>query len=146
MRDVPGKRRDGVQLSEVLLFAEVGAPPLVVSGASNPGGASPSNQPASAVVDGDTSTKWFDASIATAGASTLVIELAAAAPLLEYEIFSANDNTKRDPTAWTLERRRADGAGWELMSAVSGVVPPDARRAGYGLMLASARSSRRRRR
>ena len=126
-----------MQLSEVKLYAAAGAPPLVVSAASNKGGASPPNQPASAAVDGDTSTKWFDSSMVTANATTLVIELAAASPLREFELFTANDNIKRDPTAWRLERRRPDG-DWELMSEASGVVPPDARKASYGRMQASS--------
>lgn len=95
LRDIDGKRRDGLQLSEINLFDDTGAQ-LTIDTASNPGGVSPNKrQKASSAIDGLKSTKWFDASIITLGSSELRLTLPAATQLLEYELFTANDNIKR---------------------------------------------------
>ena len=96
-----GAETDGVQLAGITLL-DAGGSPLSPSGASGAGSA---NQPPSHLADANDETKWFDPGFATAGSSAVVITLASPARLGFYELTTANDVAKRDPTDWTLERK-----------------------------------------
>ena len=93
---------DGVQLAGITLL-DAGGSPLSPSGASGAGSA---NQPPSHLADANDETKWFDPAFATAGSSAVVITLASPARLGFYELTTANDVEKRDPTDWKLARIR----------------------------------------
>jgi len=85
LRDIDGKRRDGLQLSEVTLYDNTGAQ-LTIDTASNPGGVSPNKrQKASSAIDGLKSTKWFDASIIPLGSSELRLTLPAGAHTVQLQ-------------------------------------------------------------
>ena len=96
-----GAETDGVQLAGITLL-DAGGAPLSPSGASGAGSA---NQPPSHLADANDETKWFDPGFATAGSSAVVITLPSPARLGFYELTTANDVEKRDPTDWTLERK-----------------------------------------
>ena len=127
---------DGVQVSEITLYS-AGADPraLTVAIALNPGGVRTARlQGAPAAVDGSLVTKWFDGSFASSGTSKLLLQLTAdfgPEPVRSYQLFTGNDNPRRDPTEWTLEVREA-GNKWRLVDVASGVVPPSERRSAYG--------------
>ena len=135
LRFLPSKAPDGIQLSEVTLFGPDGGQ-LPILAATNPGGQNTNpNQPAGAAVDGLLRTKWFDAAMVARGQSTLQLQLAAPSTLYAYELWTGNDNTKRDPVSWRVERLEEDGA-WREMSRVVAFYPPVARRASYGRLAA----------
>ena len=90
-----------MQLAGITLL-DAGGSPLSPSGASGAGSA---NQPPSHLADANDETKWFDPGFATAGSSAVVITLPSPARLGFYELTTANDVEKRDPTDWTLERK-----------------------------------------
>ena len=134
LRYLPSRTPDGIQLSEVTLFGPDGGQ-LPILAATNPGGQNINpSQPAGAAVDGLLRTKWFDAAMVTRGQSTLQLLLSAPSTLYAYELWTANDNTKRDPVSWRLERLE-DGA-WRELSRVVAFHPPVARRASYGRLAA----------
>jgi hypothetical protein len=108
------------------------------------------HQSAHAAVDGSLATKWFDGSLAARSESRLVLGLPTSAPpVAAYSFVTANDNPKRDPTAWTFEVHeaptaagRSGGGGgggsggsaaamWRTLDVADGVAPPDERRSEY---------------
>ena len=135
LRYLPSRTPDGIQLSEVSLFGPDGGQ-MPILAATNPGGQNINpSQPAGAAVDGLLRTKWFDAAMVTRGQSTLQLQLAAPGTLYAYELWTANDNTKRDPVSWRVEQLEEDGA-WRELSRVVAFYPPVARRASYGRLAA----------
>ncbi|KAL1511003.1 hypothetical protein AB1Y20_005828 [Prymnesium parvum] len=142
---------DGIQLAELSLYSSRGRPVEGVT-AENPGGlALTPFQRSHAVVDGLLSTKWFDGAMGRANRSVLLLRRERAAQngseettpclpaascslgddVVEYEFFTANDNPRRDPCSWLVERQTAGGA-WELLSEVHAFSPPLARKASFG--------------
>ena len=104
LRFLPSGAQDGIQLSEVALFGPDGGK-LPILAATNPGGQNTNpSQPAGAAVDGLLQTKWFDTAIVASGQSTLQLQLAAPSTLYAYELWTGNDNTKRDPVSWRVEQ------------------------------------------
>ena len=104
----PAAGEGGIQLSEVKLFDAEGNQ-VEVFNFSNPGGQNPSNQPPSMLFDGETSTKWMDYHSFSETGSAL-LNLSAMAFPASYQLFTANDQDRRDPTAWTLSARSV--CGW----------------------------------
>ena len=114
LRGSEGKHpSDGVQLAEVMLYS--GSMRLLRSrSAVNPGGTCPHRrQEAASVIDGMLSTKWVDTAMGTsANKSVLVLHFDTAEQgnrpdpssldpsNLQYELFTANDNPRRDPVSW----------------------------------------------
>ena len=136
-----GKPADGIQLSEIKLF-DAANQPIAVSLALNPNGERPvHHQAAPAAVDGSLQTKWFDASIVSRGESRVVLMVQSSAPAVaSYQLFTANDNPRRDPTSWTLQLQTATGGGdggsiWRTIDVADGVEPPEGRREAYGMRL-----------
>ncbi|KAL1511010.1 hypothetical protein AB1Y20_005840 [Prymnesium parvum] len=148
---------DGIQLAELSLYSSRGRPVEGVT-AENPGGlALTPFQRSHAVVDGLLSTKWFDGAMGRANRSVLLLRRERAAQngseettpclpaascslgddVVEYEFFTANDNPRRDPCSWLVERQTAGGA-WELLSEVHAFSPPLARKASFGRFQLSA--------
>ena len=105
LRFLPSRAPDGIQLSEVALFGPDGGQ-LPILATTNPGGQNTNpSQLAGAAVDGLLQTKWFDAAIVESGQSTLQLQLAAPSRSCElsYELWTGNDNTKRDPVSWRVD-------------------------------------------
>ena len=152
---VRGPSVDGIQLAEIELFDADGAK-ISVTFAGNPDGsnegcygsngvgAAPAcagnpNQMADKLVDGaigDGTAKWYDYHIVPeaegTGRSQVWLTLSAPAAIASYQLYTANDNIKRDPTDWELALVRPDGVpAVEVISAVSGYTPPECRYCAY---------------
>lgn len=161
LRPFRSQPADGIQLAEVVLYGPQLAV-LPIANVANPAGSQPSEgQSAGRVADGELSTKWMDAHFgseasvesydgdtdgvavgdsdgvtrtrATSGASQLVLELDAPHEVTAYELFTGNDNPKRDPTSWVLYRLSESRAAWIEISRVDGANPPLQRKASYGI-------------
>ena len=124
--------RDGMQLSEITLYAADDSEIQVVT-SLNPGGQQPSaRQGPSAACDGSLATKWFDSSLKESGSVKLLLQVAPGAlPVASYGLFTANDNPRRDPSRWTLDVRDEGAGAWHLIDSAEGVVPPTERHAAY---------------
>ena len=120
---VRGPNADGIALSEIGLFDAAGATIAVVD-ATNPGGDNYGNSP-SKLVDGNTDGKWYDYEFSVSGQSVVVLSLATPAVVASYQMTSAKDVPKRDPTDWRFGIQRADGS-FEVLSVVTAADPPDA--------------------
>ena len=87
---------------------------LALASVNNPDGESPgAGEGPSNLLDGSTKTKWLDLKFSVNGQSVLVIELKEPALVGAYELFTANDDSNRDPSAWTFEVER-DGK-WQKL-------------------------------
>ena len=166
-----GPAEDGVQLSEVKLYGEDGEVVPIID-VTNPGGTNPNGRTPSKLIDGDNTTKWFDAwtgtnalgleyiartcpaVYATDGpCSRIVFSLAQPTRIVRYEMLTANDVVKRDPVAWKFGILRGydpaagddTAATFELLSQVDTDAPPDGRFSSYGVEFATNRRRRRRR-
>ena len=53
-------------------------------------------------------------------------------PVVADQLFTANDNPRRDPVSWTVEWRAPGAAEWELLSDVRSFSPTLDRKSGYG--------------
>ena len=121
---------DAISLSEVKLYGTgpvsstlSGTPPLawdVMSDATNPGGSNPQNQQAPQAIDSYLSTKWLDFNGApgSRGYSILEVSLAGVSTVTEYQLFTANDNPKRDPITWDLYAQDNATSQWHKISHV----------------------------
>ena len=128
-----------LQLQEVELFS--GMELVDVVAAANPYGRSVNGQYATRSIDGnkvDRWSKWLDVNHNVRGNSTLVLELASSAELVDrYDLWTANDLPhRRDPITWKVYREAA--GGWELVDRQVNVLPPLARFASYGGFLLSS--------
>ena len=105
------------------LYDASGAP-IAIVGASNPGGDSPTAQPAwPNIADNDTATKWMDATVlGTDGSvtSTLSLELNGTQAVDRYELLTANDNPRRDPISWVFGLLHSN-TSFEVLSEVTEV-------------------------
>ena len=128
-------REKGVQLSEVRLFDAGGQ--LVVADVTNPAGwagsrgsnQNPAQLPAS-LIDGDTSTKWFDGALEDNGQSVLELTLADSSKVAtSLRLFTANDVDKRDPVSWKVEGKTV--CGWGVIGSGTDESAPTARMAQY---------------
>ena len=116
-----------MQLAEVKLWADDGSQ-ISVARAVNVGGEAPyPGQVASRSIDGSTSTKWTDMNFLTNGYSLLELTLDAATKVSEFELFTANDNTKRDPVSWTFGGAQQSGGPYEMFRSVQSYVVPEDR-------------------
>jgi len=127
------KASDAVQLSDVVLWTDDPAVAAPIFQTTNPGGRNPPNQGPFEATDRKNHTKWVDTNFATQSPplSELRITLAADVAVHAYELFTANDASKRDPTSWTFEVRDSDG-NWRVLSAKHAVSPPLKRMTSYG--------------
>ena len=125
----------GVQLSEVRLFGAGGQ--LVVADITNPAGwagsrgsnQNPAQLPAS-LIDGDTSTKWFDGALEDNGQSVLELTLADSSKVAtSLRFFTANDVIKRDPVSWKVEGKTV--CGWAVIGSGTDVSAPTERMEQY---------------
>ena len=93
---------DGVQLGG-LRFLDVGEVPLRIASISNPGGTSPRHKGADQLLDPSSRGKWFDSNFTRAAHSVLLITLMANDPFpAQFELITANDASKRDPSDWQV--------------------------------------------
>ena len=105
---------------------------LKVAAASNPLGIQMAGEGAIKAVDGDRSSKWFDAAFGANGQkSTLVLTLEAPAVVGGYELFTPKDVPKRDVVSWSVTSIAADGTRTPY-DEVSGYTPPVGREAPFG--------------
>lgn len=125
-----------LQLQEVRLYAPCKDTPLHIHKATNPGGRSPNSQPVTDLVDGnleDASSKWVDLSFNNPNPiSTLILQLDEPASVDRYELFTANDVPKRDPTEWQMYRKPIGSGDWQLVASQA-FDPPVARHTSYGV-------------
>lgn len=125
-------RDEGVQLSEVQLFGAGGQ--LLVEEVTNAAGSrgtspNPAQGPAS-LIDGDTSTKWFDGAFEANAQSVLELTLADSSQVAtSFRFFTANDVDKRDPVSWLVEGKTV--CGWGVIGSGTDVAAPTARMAQY---------------
>ena len=126
---------DCMQLSDIALYDESGAaiPSSAFklsfdTGLHGLGGfssASPEDEGPENAVDGDTGTKWLDwrgghdATKEQRRAVYLEFRFAAPTKLSGYAWFTANDEPKRNPSAWRFLASN-DGASWTVLDAVKG--------------------------
>ena len=128
------------QLQELQLFSTTAedAKPIAIKHVHSPGGHSPLRQAASMLVDGNIASPWskyVNMNHATDQQTTLEFGLEALdTQVAAYQLFTANDNPGRDPTAWTVSRLTSDGQ-WELLQVVTRAVPPPKRHAPYELQV-----------
>mmetsp|Transcript_13260 Transcript_13260/g.33995 ORF Transcript_13260/g.33995 Transcript_13260/m.33995 type:complete len:602 (-) Transcript_13260:203-2008(-) len=109
--------RDEVQLSEIELFGADGIK-LDVMAIRNPGGSSPHHQQGVALIDGQNSTKWLDASFLSNGYSLLEMDVEAdVAVISSYQLVTANDVAARDPVQWSIHVRTTCG---ERLTVIDG--------------------------
>ena len=126
-----GPGADGVAVGEVKLVGMDGRT-LKVAAASNPLGIQMAGEGAIKAVDGDRSSKWFDAAFgANGGKSTLVLTLETPAVVGGYELFTPKDVPKRDVVSWSVTSIAADGTR-TAYDEVSGYAPPLGRKAPFG--------------
>ena len=127
-----------LQLQELMLYADgvdVDAAPLPIAAIYNPGGRSPLRQLPSKLVDGDTQavhSKFVDLNFPTNGHTAIEVALSEPSRVRSYELWTANDNPGRDPTAWHVSY--LVGGKWQLVDVVSSAVPPSDRHTSYGRM------------
>ena len=134
----------GIQLAQIQ-FRKSDGSVVVPTAISNPGGLSNNgNQQVDKLYDGDTTTKWYDGAFnASAGGeslrgiSTLIITFAERVNLGSYELTTANDQEKRDPISWTLEKLNGFGE-YEIISEISQILPTVDRGSSYGSFSALA--------
>ena len=132
------KMADGISLSAVRLYSADGSP-ISIKEVLNPGFVSLNDlQVAHAnLVDDEPIPPWVDGSImkdgSCCGVSTLKFVLSDVTAVSSYELFTGPNPDKRDPTAWALGFRNADGAFIEMSNAID-VIPPTDRFASYGIM------------
>ena len=111
-------------LSELQLFDENGTASLVRSIFQDPAGYNPNGEGPTALLDGDTTTKWLDYNWSFTP-SAVVVELAnGAARPTALDLYTARDARKRHPKSWTVESKDICGA-WAQIASVSDIVPPD---------------------
>ena len=115
-----GASATGVQLGGLTLHADAGAPPAIVIAASNPGGSAADSdaEGASKLIDGDSTTAWYDGNLSPSGSSTIELTLANATRIASYEFVTASGDAERDPASWTFSRLHFDGA-WEVLQTVT---------------------------
>lgn len=117
-----------LQLQEIVLRSSSGAL-LLPQAVTNPLGSSPPSQQVVDLFDQNLeapSSKWLDLNFPLALNSTVEIILRPGSPApASYELFTANDNPGRDPTAW--EFARLAETGWEVLDRQQGVRPPSER-------------------
>jgi hypothetical protein len=110
-RDQP-RKADGVQLAEIALRAKNGTA-IRVATVRNPGGVHPSPfQVPARVADGNLQTKWFDANFSSVGRSRLELWLEHDESVHSVELFTANDNPRRDPVAFFVGVLRPVSVRW----------------------------------
>ena len=122
-----------LSLSEVLLFDADGEQ-VSISAALNPGGEFAVWESPQYAIDGNNQTKWLDSSFQ--GEAVLQLHLAHPSHVVQYELVTTSGaeaafNLKRDPTGWRFGIVR-DGSTFEVLSTVTGFVPPDLRSTSYG--------------
>eukprot|EP00326_Haptolina_ericina_P032065 CAMPEP_0181233414 /NCGR_PEP_ID=MMETSP1096-20121128/36322_1 /TAXON_ID=156174 ORGANISM="Chrysochromulina ericina, Strain CCMP281" /NCGR_SAMPLE_ID=MMETSP1096 /ASSEMBLY_ACC=CAM_ASM_000453 /LENGTH=429 /DNA_ID=CAMNT_0023327911 /DNA_START=44 /DNA_END=1330 /DNA_ORIENTATION=+ len=115
-----GASATGVQLGGLTLHTDAGAPPAIVIAASNPGGSAADSdaEGASKLIDGDSTTAWYDGNLSPSGSSTIELTLANATRIASYEFVTASGDAERDPASWTFSRLHFDGA-WEVLQTVT---------------------------
>ena len=119
-----------MQFSE-LTFRDADDTPVDLTAASaTSNGASLSNEGPPMAIDGSTSTKWLSS---TCCPDTLTVTFAAPTSIGQYDLWTADDASDRDPTAWDLECSKDGSEPWVLLDARTGVTPPSARYTAYGL-------------
>ena len=132
--EVRGPLADGVQLSQIRLYgegrdAEGERVPLEVVGATNPGRPYKYGQEVFPnLFDHNATTKWFDGSMASGDAfrpAEVILLLTEPQRVLEYELFTADDNRKRDPVSWTFSL--LSGGEFVVQSEVTQAEAPDER-------------------
>ena len=129
-------KRPECQLQELQLFASTSADanPIPIRHVHNPGGRSPLRQVPAMLIDGNIESAWskfINLNHVTDGQTILEFGFQAPVSVLAYQLFTANDNPGRDPTAWYVSVL-VDGQ-WYIVHVRSGVVPPAARHSAYGV-------------
>ena len=82
-------------------------------------------------------SKWLDENMGQPGySSTLVLSFAGPQTVTAYELITADDNDKRDPTAWTFYAKLDDT--WVPYKAEQVESPPQLRYTSYGVSSISA--------
>ena len=118
-----------IQLSELKVFDASGVQ-LPVVNVSNPGGTSPSDSQApTSATDGSVDTKWVDEGFGANGQSVLL--MTALGDVASFEMFTANDNSKRDPVALTVSAKSLCGFMVPI-ATYSGLTPPSTYKTTYG--------------
>ena len=118
-------------ISELQLRDAAGNP-ITVQDASNPGGSSPPNgaQDAMLAFDGSTVTKWTDLDFDTNKHS--ILRVVPEGNVASYEVFTANDNQRRDPVAWSIYGKST--CGWWVSLGSGTVAPIEGRGESLGTM------------
>ena len=127
-----------IQLQEVRLYGANASMPLSIASISNPGGASPTNQPPADAIDGDLTTpgsKWLDLNFGEVGNSTLLLRMASPQVVAAYGLMTANDVERRDPVSWEFSRN-VEGE-WVVMDTQDDFPAPMARQTWYSVTLPS---------
>lgn len=124
---------DEVQLSEIRLFAADGTV-IPSSLADSPDSEIPyPQQTPTSAIDNQTETKWVDVAFGRDGRAILNLHVPVGSPQVgTYEFITANDNSRRDPTRWTLSLMNGEVA--TVLSTVSVTDPPSTRFTSYGVM------------
>ena len=130
---VRGPAIDGIQLSQIVLYGSDYTPltiarvlPTSEEQLSPPDAA---EHPMS-LIDGSYDSKWRG-SLAAGGSVTVRLELAVAAPVTRYDLFTANDPLQRDPVSWRFGVYRGDTDSFTVLTRVAEMDPPAARGASY---------------
>ena len=122
---------DAVQLSEIKLWDATGSTQIGIVGATNPGNGNPNpRELVDKLYDGDLNTKWVDTGFGATEESLVVLELSSAAEVGYYELFTANDPSRRDPTKWEFGIMR--GETRQKLSEVEDYEAPHGRYESYG--------------
>ena len=103
------------------------------------------------LVDGNLSTKWLDWRLLSSHPESdhdrvwLRIDCPSLRPITGYSWYTANDNVKRDPSAWRLQGSNNGGATWTDIDVRTGFTATSTRKAlagtfaGFGALGSSAR-------
>ena len=123
-----------LQLEELRLFSSAESETHIrIRHIANPGGHSPLRQLPHRLHDDDTTSaasKFVDLNFPASGKTILEITLHDHAHVAAYELYTANDNPSRDPTAWHVYSL-ANGE-WKLVHSMTSVLPPTSRHTSYG--------------
>ncbi len=116
--DIPGNaalrnpNENSIQLSRFFFYRN-GTRVDAIS-VSNPGGDTPSAEPAGNLL-GDSDSKWLDFNRANVNDSHLVFDFGQVVEIDSYQFGTANDSNGRDPLRWRLYGRVSEEDEWELI-------------------------------